>query len=181
MNDGPVQLLIVAFDEEKAADSAVKELKSARKQGQVEFDQVAVVRRDEKGRLHVRETGDPSSGKGALAGGLTGAVLGALAGPAGIVAGGVVGAFAGAGMAAPDTGIPDERLAEIGRALGSGTSAVIVLSDEENLDPLRRQLEPGAAELFTVLVDSNIGDQLIAAQNDPNASDPDESPDSINS
>ena len=181
MNDKPVQLLIVAFDEEKAADSAVKRLKSARKDGRVDFQDVAVVRRDQKERLHVKETGDPKAGKGALAGGLTGAVLGALAGPAGLVAGGIVGAFAGAGMAAPDTGIPDERLAEIGRALGPGTSAVIVLSDEEDLDPLQRQLEPGSAEHFAVRVESNIGDQMLAEEGDPDAADQDDPSDASHS
>lgn len=169
MDAKPMHLVIAAFDDEKAADNAVKQLKSAKKDGRVDFDDVASVRRDEKGRLHVKDTGDPTAGKGALAGGLTGAVLGALAGPAGIVAGGVVGAFAGAGMAAPDTGIPDERLTEIGRALGSGTSAVIVMSDEQNLDPIKQQLEPGSAELFVVKVEASIGDQLIAAEEETSA------------
>ena len=178
MIEEPVQLLIVAFDEEKAADGAVKRLKSARKDGQIDFHDVAVVRRDQKNRLHVKETGDPKAGQGALAGGLTGEVLGALAGPAGLVAGGIVGAFAGAGVAAPDTGIPDERLAEIGRALGPGTSAIIVLSDEEDLDPLQRQLEPGSVEHFVVRVESGIGDQLLAAESDPDATDPDQLSDS---
>jgi uncharacterized membrane protein len=180
MIDKPVQLLIAAFDEEDAADSAAKRLKSARKDGQVDFDNMAVVRRDDNGRLHVKETGDPKPGKGAFAGGLTGAVLGALAGPAGIVAGGIVGAFAGAGMAAPDTGIPDERLTEIGRALVPGTSAVIALSDEENLDSLRRHLEPGSAELFAVQVEAGIGEQLLAAEAVPDAADPDEPSDANN-
>ena len=134
------------------------------------IDNMAVVRRDDNGRLHVKETGDPKPGKGAFAGGLTGAVLGALAGPAGIVAGGIVGAFAGAGMAAPDTGIPDERLTEIGRAL----------SDEENLDSLRRHLEPGSAELFAVQVEAGIGEQLLAAEAVPDAADPDEPSDANN-
>ena len=61
MIDKPVQLLIAAFDEEDAADSAAKRLKSARKDGQVDFDNMAVVRRDDNGRLHVKETGDMST------------------------------------------------------------------------------------------------------------------------
>lgn len=160
MDDTTVKLLIAAFDDEGSAGAALKQLKSDRKKGQVEYRDIAVVRRDEKDRLHVKETADPKAGQGALAGSLTGAVLGLLAGPAGLVAGGIVGAFAGAGMAAPDTGIPDERLAEIGRAVSPGTSAIVILSDSDDLDPLRKHLDPGATEVFTAEINVDIAEQL---------------------
>ena len=164
MNNDPVRLLIAAFDDEQAAGDALKQLKEARKEGQVDFTDIAVVRRDEKNRLHVKEIGDTKAGKGALAGGLTGAVLGALAGPPGLVAGGIVGALAGAGITAPDTGIPDERLTEIGRALSPGTSAIVVITQDEGFEPLKSQLEPLAAEIFAAEVDAAIAEQLAATE-----------------
>ncbi len=81
MSDVPVQLIVAAFQEEAAADQALKELKSAQKQKLIDIQDAAVIRRDEKNKLHIKETADPGGGKGAAAGGAIGAVIGLIAGP----------------------------------------------------------------------------------------------------
>jgi uncharacterized membrane protein len=88
------------------------------------------------GRLHSR-TG---------AGGRRGAVLGALAGT--LVLAPVAGAVAGAGLGAlagrlRHTGIDEEFLEEIERRLTPGTSALLVLSEDADLDAIRPVLERG--------------------------------------
>ena len=88
------------------------------------------------GRLHSR-TG---------AGGRRGAVLGALAGT--LVLAPVAGAVAGAGLGAlagrlRSTGIDQPFLEEIERRLTPGTSALLVLSEDADLDAIRPVLERG--------------------------------------
>ena len=87
------------------------------------------------GRLHSR-TG---------AGGRRGAVLGALAGtlvlaPEAPTAGGSIGALAGM---LQHTGIDEPFLEEIKRRLTPGTSALLVLSENADLDAIRPVLERG--------------------------------------
>mgnify|MGYP006944228141 CR=1 FL=1 len=87
MSDVPVQVLIAAFGEEKAADEALSELKQAKWAGLIGIQNAAVLRRDEKNKLHVKELKDWGGGKGAAFGGAVGAVLGVLTGPGILVAG----------------------------------------------------------------------------------------------
>jgi len=82
MSDVPVQLIVAAFQDEKSADMALKELKQARREKLIGIQNAAVIRKDEKGKLHIKETADMGGGKGAALGGVTGAAIGLLAGPA---------------------------------------------------------------------------------------------------
>ena len=84
MNDSPIQLIVAAFQDEFAADEALKKLKTAQKQNLIEMQDAAVIRRDEKNKLHIKETADPGGGRGAAAGGAIGAVIGLIAGPPGL-------------------------------------------------------------------------------------------------
>jgi len=80
MSDIPVELIVAAFGEEKAANTALKELKSAKRAGLIDIVDAAVIRRDEKNKLHIKETGDLSGGQGAMFGGALGLILGIIAG-----------------------------------------------------------------------------------------------------
>jgi len=85
MSDVPVQLIVAAFPDEKAADGALKELKRAKKQKLIKIENAAVIRKDQKGKLHIKETADLGGGKGAAIGGVAGAAIGLIAGPALVV------------------------------------------------------------------------------------------------
>ena len=93
MSTVPVQLVVAAFQEEKAADQALKDLKAAQREKLIEIQDAAVIRRDENNKLHIKETADPGGGKGAAAGGAIGAVIGLIGGPPGVVVGAAAGAF----------------------------------------------------------------------------------------
>ena len=62
-----VGFLVLAFTEEQAADNALKALEDAKKHKQVYCEDAAVIRQDAAGKVHYRETGDMSTGKGAAA------------------------------------------------------------------------------------------------------------------
>ncbi len=76
----------------------LKELKQAKRDKLIGIDNAAVIRKDEKGKIHIKETADIGGGKGAAMGAATGAAIGIIAGPL-LVVPAAVGALVG-GLAA---------------------------------------------------------------------------------
>ena len=73
MADVPVQLIVAAFQDEKGADNALSQLKEAKKEKLVNIKDAAVLRKDDKGELHVSEIGDMTGARGGMIGGVVGA------------------------------------------------------------------------------------------------------------
>ena len=165
MSDVPIQLIVAAFQEEKAADQALKQLKAAHREKLIDIQDAAVIRRDEKNKLHIKETADPGGGKGAAAGGAIGAVIGLIGGPAGVVVGAAAGAFVG-GVTAKviDSGIPDDRLKKIGEGLQPGTSAIVAIIEHRWVKDVETQLQEAGADTLTEELRADIAEQLAAGK-----------------
>jgi uncharacterized membrane protein len=165
MSDVPVQLIVAAFQDEKAADDALKQLKSARREKLIGIQDAAVIRRDEKNKLHIKETADPGGGRGAAAGGAIGAIIGLIGGPAGVVVGGAAGALVG-GVTAKviDSGIPDDRLKQIGEGLKPGTSAIVAIIEHRWVEEVQNQLAETGADVLTEALRDDIAQQLAAGK-----------------
>jgi len=163
MTDVPVQVAVAAFKDEKAADEALAELREAKWAGLIGIREAAVIRRDEKNKLHIKEPKDWGGGKGAVVGGLVGGFIGLLAGPVGLI--GITGAVVG-GLAAKlrDSGIPDERLKQIGDALPPGSSALIAVIEHRWVNDLENQLSEAGAEVMTETISADIAEQLEAGR-----------------
>ena len=161
MTDVPIQLIVAAFNEEKAADEALEALRQAKKEKLIGILDAAVIRRDEKNKLHLKETADVGGGKGALAGGVLGALLGLIGGPAGVIVGAATGAITGGAAAkAIDAGIPDARLKEIGEALKPGTSAIVAVIEHRWVADIERELAAAGAQVMTEALKADIAAQL---------------------
>ena len=162
MSDVPVQLIVAAFQDEKSADLALKELKQARREKLIGIQNAAVIRKDEKGKLHIKETADMGGGKGAALGGVAGAAIGILAGPA-LWVPAAVGALVG-GLAAKlrDSGFSDERLKTIGDSLEPGSSAIIAVVEHKWVAQVEKELEEAGADMFTQALGADIAGQLEA-------------------
>jgi len=76
MSDVPMQIIVAAFQDENEADQALKTLKEAKKEKLISIDNAAVIRKDEEGKLHIKETADMGGGKGAGIGTLVGGAIG---------------------------------------------------------------------------------------------------------
>ena len=124
----------------------------------------AVLRRDEKDKLHIKETGDWGGGKGALFGGALGAVVGLVAGPA-VLAAGAVGALIG-GLAAKlrDSGFSDERLKTVGQALKPGTSAIVAVIEHKWVAELEKEMAEAGADVMTAAIAADVAEQLEAGR-----------------
>jgi len=160
MSDVPVQLIVAAFNDEKTANAALKELKAAQRQKTIRIENAAVLRKDEKGKLHIKETGDMGGGKGAAFGGVAGAAIGIIAGPA-LVVPVAVGALVG-GLVAKfrDSGFSDERLKKLGEGLKPGSSAILAVVEHRWVEDVEKAMAEAGADLFTESLQADIAEQL---------------------
>lgn len=158
-NDVPVQVIVAAFQNEEGAEDAFKKLKDAKKEQTIDINNAAILRRDEEGKLHVKEVRDMSGGKGAALGGVVGAVAGLLAGPIVLAAG--AGALIG-GLAAKlrDSGFRDERLKQLGEALTPGTSALVAVIEHTWVRDVEKLLADYGANVTTETIKADIAQQL---------------------
>ncbi len=162
MSDVPVQVVVAAFRDEKQADEALKELKALKQQKLIGIQNAAVIRKDDEGKIHIRETADMGGGKGAVLGGVAGAAIGLLAGPA-LVVPAAVGALVG-GLTAKlrDSGFSNRRLQTLGEGLTPGSSAIIAVIEHKWVDEVRKELQEAGADLVTADLKADIASQLEA-------------------
>lgn len=162
MSETPIQLIVVAYKDEKAAGDALKALKQAQKEKLIRIENAAVLHKDEKGKLHIKETADMGGKKGAALGGVAGAAIGILAGPALLVPA-VVGALVG-GLTAKlrDSGFSNERLQKVGEGLKPGSSAIIAVVEHTWVDDVKKALAQEEADMFAESLSADISEQLDA-------------------
>jgi uncharacterized membrane protein len=162
MSDNPIQLVVAAFKDEAAAKAALKELKQAQKAKVIKIENAAVLRKDEKGKLHIKETHDMGGGKGAVFGGVGGAAIGLIGGPALLVPT-AVGALVG-GLVAKlrDSGFSNKRLESLGEGLQPGTSAIVAVVEHTWVGKVEEALAEAAADVLTAEIQADIAAQLEA-------------------
>jgi uncharacterized membrane protein len=130
-------ILVAAYTDENAAKAVFDKVEKAKKAKSIHFWDAAVIRKNERGHYFFDETRDMSAPKGAGIGAVIGGLIGVTGGPAGIVIGAGLGAALGGFFANADGGIKDERLEDIGHALESENSALLIVSDQEYLRDMR--------------------------------------------
>lgn len=157
-----VGLFLAAYVDEKGADQGLDDLKAAKKSGDFYFDDAAVVRCDAKGKVHIKETGDMSTGKGAGIGALIGGVIGMLGGPTGMVAGMGAGAAIGGIASHGDAGFDKDTLEEIGGALPAGSSALVATTSKDFVEAVRKQATDEESMSLARDIASQINDSLTA-------------------
>jgi uncharacterized membrane protein len=162
MSDVPVQLIVAAFQEEGAAKAALKELKALKREKLIGIQNAAVLRKDEKGKIHIKETADMGGGKGSVLGGVAGAAIGLIAGPA-LVVPAAVGALVG-GLSAKlrDSGFSNERLKALGDGLQPGTSAIIAVVEHKWVAQIEAAMAEAGADAITASLQADIAAQLEA-------------------
>ncbi|MFO7682801.1 MAG: DUF1269 domain-containing protein [Chloroflexota bacterium] len=163
MSNVPIELIVAAFQDEDGAETAYKELKQAKKEQLIKILDAAVIRRDEKNKLHIKDVKDVGGGKGAGIGLLVGGAIGLLAGPVLLV--GAAGALVG-GLAAKmrDGGFPDSRLKQIGEGLLPGTSAIVAVIEHTWVADLEDALAEAGAQVMTETISADIAAQLAAGK-----------------
>lgn len=131
-------IIIAAYPEEKTAKEILEKVNEAKKTKAIRFWDAAVIRKDEKGHYYFEETRDMSTPTGAGLGLVVGGLIGLVGGPAGAVVGAGLGAAIGGFFASADSGIKDDSLEDVGHALQSGNSALLIVSDHDYLRSMRQ-------------------------------------------
>jgi uncharacterized membrane protein len=164
MKDIVFAVIVAEFGDENAADQALKSLKEERKQKAFTIKDVAIIRKDADGKLHVKETADSSGSKGAGLGLLAGGAIGLIGGPLGLIAWGATGALAG-GVAAKlhDSGIGNDELRKIGAELKPESSALVVVIDPNWTTMVEKELAAAGAQVSTVGIAAEIAEKLQQA------------------
>jgi uncharacterized membrane protein len=162
MSDVPVQLIIAAFQDEKMAKQALNALKDAHREKLIKINNAAVLRKDDKGRLHIKETADMGGGKGAALGGVAGAAIGVIAGPALLVPAAVGALVGGLSAKLRDSGFSDARLKALGARLTPGSSAIVAVVEHTWVAEVERAMAEAGADLFAEEIGADISAQLEA-------------------
>jgi uncharacterized membrane protein len=168
----PRKLLVIAFSEPLMAREFLLAAVRLQSKGQIKLHDAVFVARADDGTSTVQETQDVTTGRGALGGGIWGLLLGTLfGGPLGGLITGAASAGGGALLAKlVDTGIKDEKIAEVRAAVQPGTTALALLVSHISVADLQRELQrfPGAT-----LVESDLPDAAVAAVSNALAARPD--------
>lgn len=153
---GPLDVVVAAFNNENGASDALKELRGV-SDTVLQIKEAAVLVRNSNGRLDIRESHHLK--RGAVMGGIAGAVVGLIAGPVGwmTVGGAAVGTLA---SRLRDSGFPDEKLKQVGEALTPGTSALIAIVEHRWVLEVQNRLQAAAAQYVTEELKQEVAAQL---------------------
>jgi uncharacterized membrane protein len=131
---GPVQMLVVGFDEPKFKGEVLEELKRLKDEDIIRLIDLAVVRKDDEGNIETLHTSDLSEDEAMEFGSYVGALIGlGAAGEEGAEAG----ALAGAEALADQQVFDDDQVWYVADAIPNGTAAGIALIEHRWAIPLR--------------------------------------------
>jgi uncharacterized membrane protein len=156
-----VEVFVAAFATEEEAGEALDDFQQMDKEGSLELLDAAVIVHSADGRVHFKETRDPSVKKWAAGGAIVGGVVGLIFPPA-IIATAAIGAGAGGIWGKlSDKGFKDEDLKSIGESLPPGSSAIIAVAEDHMVERLQQGLD-GYRKIARHAMSAEASAQLIA-------------------
>src|ERR1700726_4560114 len=146
-------LIVIGYPDEETAEKVWNELVSLQEDFLVDLEDAAIIRRDQKGRLHVTTPAHHAVAWGTLSGLFWGVLIGLIflwpLAPVVGVAGGIMGAALGA---AGDLGIKEEFKQRVQDMVQPGASAMLVILRKVTPDKFEEALQPyGGTVLRTSL------------------------------
>ena len=133
-------LIVIVFDDAEQAGQVRASLKSVEHEGRLRLDDSAVVVKDEKGKIHVKDQMDRGVKVGAVTGGLLGLLLASIFFPvAGIVIGAVAGGLIGS---AAGLGISKSFVKEVSESMDENSSALFIIVRDGDPDLAIAALRP---------------------------------------
>ena len=141
------KMLVVVFDNEKAADAGRHALRKLHDEGDITLYATAVIARDAKGKVAVKEVVDRAA-SGTGIGLAVGALVGLMAGPVGMVVGAMTGTLAGAIRDFWVAGVDLDFVEEAEKMLLPGKVALVAEVDEEWVVPVDSALEASGGKVF---------------------------------
>lgn len=154
------ELIVIAFDHFDDARNAMAGLRSLEREGQIAFEDTAIVERDPDGTAHVKNevsgTTETATAIGALIGGLVTFVFPL----AGIALGAALGALVGRAL---DRGVSDAFVDEVKGTLRPGRSALFLVVRASNADATLAALRQYRGDVIQTTLDSEAEEALRGA------------------
>ena len=150
-----MKVIGIKVDNEERGEFVLESLRTAVAAERVTLDDLALVTKDEKGEVHIQQTKDVTTGKGARRGLLVGALVGLAAPPllGAAAVGGGIGALWGKFR---DRGIDDDLMKRVGGMIAEGQAVVFALGDNASIDAVNdRVREVGGSDVETFTIDDN--------------------------
>lgn len=167
------RLLVISFDDPLSAQEFLIATARLQNNDDIQLHDAVIIRRDQDGTSHVRETTDVTPGQAGIGAGVWGLLLGTLFG--GPIGGLVVGAASAGGGALyaklVDNGVKDATVKELRQAVPPGRTALALLVSHVSVSDLQRELTrfPNAVLVETDLAPAavNAVQEALAEANRP--------------
>ena len=161
-----MKVIGIKVENKERGEFVLESLQAAVAAQRVTLADIALVTKDEKGDVHIHQTKDITTGKGARRGVLVGALVGLAAPPllGAAVVGGGIGALWGKFR---DRGIDDDMMKNIGGMVADGQAVVFALGDDASIDALNARVnEVGGNDVETFTIDNKNEAIVREAAND---------------
>ena len=146
------QVVVVSFDSETDAQSAMASLRGLEKEGQIHFEDTAIVVHGTDGKFQVKNEASGTTETGAVVGALIGGLLFVVFPIAGIA----LGAAAGAGVGALlGNGVDGKFVQEVKDTLPPGKSALFLVINDANADATIPALRRFHGEVIQTTLDDD--------------------------
>jgi len=162
MAEVPVQLVVAIFQGEEVGHEALLALEALQRERRLGIQAGALIGKDERGKIQIRETANMGGSRGAVLGGTAGAAIGLIAGSA-LEAPSAVCALIG-GLAAKLRGSSpsSRRLVALEAELQPGTAAIVAAVEYMWLEVVRKRMAEAGAAVITVSLQADLAAQLEA-------------------
>jgi uncharacterized membrane protein len=134
-------VVVVRFTEASKAYQALSVLKELDGSGRIGLESAAVVERTATGELRTPESADNVGLVGTASGSLIGMLIGVLGGPVGVLLGWGTGALMGGAFDVDRAVTSDEALTVLGRAIPTGSTAVIASVEEPAVEVINGEMK----------------------------------------
>jgi uncharacterized membrane protein len=159
--DNMSNILVITFDDEDQGLSVLRSLKGLANQDMLTLDDAAVITKDSKGKVQVKNMVEKNVKVGAVAGGMIGLALASFLFP---IAGIAIGAAGGAALGKTlGDGVDRQFIKDVTESLTPGSSAILFLVSRENTGVLVSALEPYSGKIYQTSFDSEIEEEIRKA------------------
>lgn len=145
------QLIVIAFDHFDDARNAMAGLRALERDGQIRFEDTAIVERDPDGTAHVKNEVSGTTETAAAIGALIGGLVIFVFPLAGIALGAALGVLVGRSL---DRGVSDQFVDDVKQTLRPGRSALFLVVKESNADATLAALREYRGDVIQTTLDS---------------------------
>jgi uncharacterized membrane protein len=150
-------LIVVAFDQLDDARAAMQRLRELERDGQVAFEDTAIVERAPDGNVHVRNELTGATETGAAIGAVVGSLVTFFFPVVGFALGAAAGALVGSML---KTGVESSFVDEVKEKISPGRSAVFLVVKGGSIEAVIAGLEPFKGDVIQTTLETDAEEQL---------------------